>query len=214
MRDSCPRGPFSGFSIQRILAILTIAIVLASASTGITSAQQQHQQVPTLPPPASSSSPPALPTNSTQSFSTFTPDSIFLALFANGDALVEYDILMANATNATATFAGKVKVKLFGTNINELIVTDLDDKILPVKIGTQGEIEITRGNATGARISYLTPDLINKAGRTWTFNLEAPIEVAIKMPADSVPIDYGANVPTLSPIGSQTLLTFKAGTLQ
>jgi uncharacterized membrane protein len=130
-----------------------------------------------------------------------------MALFANGDALVEYDVMISNAT----TTVSKVPVKLFGTNISELIVTDLDDKILPFKTVTPGQIEITPGNATGVRISYLTPDLVNKVGRTWTFTLQSSVDVAIKMPADSVPIDYGSNVPTLSPIGSQTLLTFKAG---
>ncbi|UVS67757.1 helix-turn-helix transcriptional regulator [Nitrososphaera viennensis] len=168
-----------------------VAAILASASTAAASAQ--------APPPQT---PPA-----------YTPDSIFMALFANGDALVEYDVLMSNSTTTT-TAASKVKVKLFGTNISELIVTDLDDKILPFKMGPPGEIEITPGNATGARISYLTPDLVNKTKNTWTFTLEAPIDVAIKMPADSVSIDYGSNVPLLSQIGSQTLLTFKAGSIR
>ncbi|WP_148701447.1 helix-turn-helix transcriptional regulator [Candidatus Nitrososphaera evergladensis] len=175
---------------------MTIAAILASASTGgggVASAQ--------VPPSSSSPSP------------AYTHDSIFMALFANGDALVEYDIQIANANATTTNPPGKIKIKLFGTNINELIVTDLDDRILPTKMLTSGEVEITPGNATGARISYLTPDLVNKVGRTWTFTLQAPIEVAVKMPADSVPIDYGGNVPTLSPIGSQTLLTFKAGTI-
>jgi uncharacterized membrane protein len=136
-----------------------------------------------------------------------------MALFPNGDALVEYDVLLANTTTATTTAASKVPVKLFGTNISELIVTDLDDRTLPFRIVTPGQIEITPGNATGVRISYLTPDLVNKAGRTWTFTLEAPIEVAIKMPVNSIPTDYGGNVPAISPIGSQSLLTFKAGTI-
>lgn len=166
---------------------MTIAAVLASASTGVAGAQAPR---------------------------VYTPDSLFMALFPNGDALVEYDILLANTTTTTTAAASKVvPVKLFGTNISELIVTDLDDKTLPFKMVTPGQIEITAGNATGARISYLTPDLVNKAGRTWTFSLEAPIEVAIKMPADSIPTDYGGNVPVISQIGSQSLLTFKSGTV-
>jgi hypothetical protein len=183
MRDSCPWGPSTGYSIPRIFAIIMVAAVLVSASTAISNAQ--------APAPA------------------YTPDSIFMALFANGDALVEYDVLLSNATTVTSN--STVPIKLFGTNISELIVTDLDDKIVPFKTIAPGQIGITPGNATGVRISYLTPDLVNKAGRTWTFNLESSVDVAIKMPADSVPIDYGSNVPTLSPIGSQTLLTFKAG---
>lgn len=173
-----------------------IAAVLASASTGRAIAQ--------APPPPSLRPVP------------YTPDSIFMALFANGDALVEYDVMLANsATNNTAAAdAGKVKVRLFGTNISELIVTDLDDKIIPFNITTPGEIEMAPGKAAGARISYLTPDLVNKVGRTWTFTLEAPMEVAVKMPADSISVDYGNNVPALSQIGSQTLLTFKAGSIR
>jgi uncharacterized membrane protein len=183
MRDSCPWRLSTGYSIPRMFAIIMVAGVLASAST-----TRSNAQAPAL---------------------AYTPDSIFMALFANGDALVEYDVLMSNATTATAN--STIPIKLFGTNISELIVTDLDDKIVPFKTIEPGEIGVTPGKATGVRISYLTPDLVNKVGRTWTFNLQSSVDVAIKMPADSVPIDYGSNVPTLSPIGSQTLLTFKAG---
>jgi hypothetical protein len=184
MRDSCPWRPARGFSIPGIFAIIAIAAILASAST-VRSATAQS------PPPAA-----------------YTPDSIFMALFANGDALVEYDITTTNPV------ADKISVKLFGNNISELIVTDLDDKILPFKITAPGQIEITPGGATGARISYLTPDLVNKDKNTWTFTIATSVDVAIKMPADSVVIDYGSNVPSLLTVGSQTLFTFKAGNIR
>ncbi|HVX02250.1 MAG TPA: hypothetical protein VHA09_03785 [Nitrososphaera sp.] len=182
---------------------MMIAVILASASTGMAKAQ-------TAAPPSSSSSSPSSPPPP----ASYTPDSIFMALFANGDALVEYDIMLANSTTIAAAESGKVKVRLFGTNISELIVTDLDDKILPFNVTSPGVIELIPGKATGARISYLTPDLVNKIGRIWTFTLEAPMEVAVKMPADSISVDYGNNVPALSQIGTQTLLTFKAGSIR
>jgi hypothetical protein len=137
----------------------------------------------------------------------FTPDSLFVALFANGDALVEYDVLIKDPSAASIT------VKLFGTNINDLIVTDYEDKILDFKAGSKpGEIVISPGNATGARISYTTPDLVGKDKNVWTFSINSPISFSVKMPPDSLIIDWGDATPSLIPVGNQTLATFKAGT--
>ena len=136
----------------------------------------------------------------------FTPDSLFVALFANGDALVEYDVLIKDPS------ATSITVKLFGTNVNDLIVTDYEDKILDFKPGAKpGEIVISPGNATGARISYTTPDLVGKDKNVWTFSVDSPVSFSVKMPPDSLIIDWGDATPSLIPVGNQTLATFKAG---
>lgn len=140
---------------------------------------------------------------------TTTPDSLFVALLANGDSLVEYDVLIAQPS------AKSVTVQLFGTHINDLIVTDFDDNILDFSPGQNpGEVTISPAGAKGARISYTTPDLVGKDRNVWTFMLESPIGFSVKMPSGSVVIDYGDAMPSIILVGDQTLLTFQAGAKQ
>lgn len=137
---------------------------------------------------------------------TFTPDSIFVALFANGDALIEYDVLITDPASKSVT------IPLFGANANDVIVTDYEDRILSFQQGSKpGEIVVSPDGATGARISYTTPDLVGKEKNVWTFSLNSPISFSVKMPPDSLVIDWGDATPAAIQVGDQTLLTFKAG---
>lgn len=135
----------------------------------------------------------------------FEPDSLFLALFTNGDVLIEYDIRIADPE------AEQVTVQLFGSNIKDLIVTDLDDRLMDFAQGdAPGEIVLSPAGAAGARISYTTPDLVSKEKNVWTLAIDPPISFSVKMPPDSVAIDWNGN-PSIIRVGDQTLLTFKAG---
>jgi hypothetical protein len=135
-----------------------------------------------------------------------TPDSLFVALFSNGDALIEYDLLVMDPE------AESVTVSLFGTNINDLIVTDFEDRILNFTSGVNpGEVVIVPAGAAGARISYTTPDLVGKERNVWTLAIDSPIGFSVKMPPDSVVIDWGDAVPGIIQVGDQTLITFKSG---
>ena len=134
------------------------------------------------------------------------PDSLFVALFSNGDALIEYDLLVTDPE------AESVTVPLFGTNINDLIVTDFEDRILNFTSGVNpGEVVIVPAGAAGARISYTTPDLVGKERNVWTLAIDSPIGFSVKMPPDSVVIDWGDAVPGIIQVGDQTLITFKSG---
>lgn len=168
-----------GFSLSAAL-MLALAIMPAAAGVNVALAQEQEQQA-------------------------FEPDSLFLALFTNGDVLIEYDILIADPE------AERVAVQLFGSNIKDLIVTDLDDRVMDfAQGGSPGEIALSPAGATGARISYTTPDLVSKEKNVWTLTVDSPISFSVKMPPDSVAIDWNGN-PSIIRVGDQTLLTFKAG---
>jgi uncharacterized membrane protein len=173
-----------GFSLSAAIMI-ALAIIPAAAALPAwaqeAATQQQQQQKP------------------------FEPDSLFLALFTNGDVLIEYDVVI------TDPGAKEVAVQLFGSNVKDLIVTDLDDKIMDFKLGSRpGEILLSPAGAAGARISYTTPDLVSKEKNVWTLSIDSPISFSVKMPPDSVAIDWNGN-PSIIRVGDQTLLTFKAG---
>jgi uncharacterized membrane protein len=139
---------------------------------------------------------------------SYVPDALFMALFANGDALVEYDVQF------TSSLDEQVTVELFGETVSDLIVTDFDDQLLVFETNGNGQVTIMPEGAEGARTSYVTSSLTSKENSEWTFSIQSPVSVAIRMPQDSVVTDYGDNLPSLTTVGSQTLLTFDPGDIQ
>lgn len=136
----------------------------------------------------------------------YTPDSLFIVLFSDGTALIEYDIRVQDP------LADAVVVNLFGGTRSSLIITDFEDRIVTSMAGARpSELVLTPAGASDIRISYSTQDLISKAGREWTFAIDSPVSFSVKMPPDSTPIEFGADIPDFTSIGSQTLLTFPAG---
>ena len=56
---------------------------------------------------------------------------------------------------------------------------------------------------------------MSKTGSLWTFAINSPVSLSVKMPADSRTVpDWGQNVPSIIQIGSQELLTFKPGSVR
>jgi hypothetical protein len=180
MRDSCAGRPYFFNPLTRIVAALVLGTALVTVHTARVDAQQ----------------------------GSYAPDALFMALFANGDALVEYDVQF------TSSLDEQVTVELFGETVSDLIVTDFDDQLLVFETNGNGQVTIMPEGAEGARTSYVTSSLTSKENSEWTFSIESPVSVAIRMPQDSVVTDYGDNLPSLTTVGSQTLLTFDPGDIQ
>ncbi|HXV45391.1 MAG TPA: hypothetical protein VD736_01830 [Nitrososphaera sp.] len=140
----------------------------------------------------------------------YSSESLFMAVFANGDALVEYDVSIADPLD------DEVRIKLFGeTRINDLIVVDFEDQLVDYRIGeTPNEIVLDTPGVSNVRISYTTPDLVDKEVGIWTFSLNTTIGLTVRLPQDSVLVDYEP-IPSIRPIGDQVLLTFnKPGSIR
>jgi uncharacterized membrane protein len=138
----------------------------------------------------------------------YTSEALFIALFSNGDALVEYDVAIEDP------LAEETRIKLFAqSSITNLIVVDYEDNVIDFDPGnTPNEIVLKTPAVSNARISYSTQDLVDKTQGRWRFSLNSSsISFAVKLPPDSVLIDPGENFPTIKPIGDQQLLTFKTG---
>jgi uncharacterized membrane protein len=134
--------------------------------------------------------------------------SLFIALFANGDALVEQNVGIEDP------LAEEIRIKLFGDDINDLIVVDYADKAVEFKRGeTSNEIVLSRPNASNFKISYTTSDFLSKDRREWIFNLNSTISVSVKLPPDSILTDPGEN-PSIVLVGDQQLLTYKPGNIR
>lgn len=134
--------------------------------------------------------------------------SLFIALLANGDALVEHNVGIEDP------LAEQTSIKLFGDDINDLIVVDYEDNPVEFKRGeTSNEIVLSRPNASNLKISYTTSDFLSKDRREWIFSLNSTISVSVKLPPDSILTDPGEN-PSIVLVGDQQLLTYKPGNIR
>ena len=134
--------------------------------------------------------------------------SLFIALFANGDALVEHNVPIEDP------LAQEIRIKLFGDDIHDLIAVDYEDNAVEFKRGeTSNEIVLSKPNASNLKISYTTPDFLSKDRREWIFSLNSTISVSVKLPPDSILTDPGEN-PSIVLVGDQQLLTYKPGNIR
>lgn len=138
----------------------------------------------------------------------YDSESLFVALFSDGIALVEYDISFEDPV------AEEIRVRLHGENsTSNLIVVDNDDNLIEYDPGrAPNEIVIRTPGVSNARISYSTQDLVDKLQGRWIFSLNSSsIGMAVRLPPDSVLINPGENFPTIRQVGDLQLLTFKPG---
>lgn len=125
-----------------------------------------------------------------------------MAVFANGDALVEYDVSIEDPLDE------EIRIKLFGgIHINDLIVVDFEDELVEYEIG-DNEIVLNTPGVSNVRISYTTPDLVNRFQGIWTFSLNATTPFSVRLPPDSVLIDYEPIPSAIKFFNEQPLLTF------
>ncbi len=139
----------------------------------------------------------------------YTISSLFIALFSDGTALIEQDVVVN-------PFLPNAAVVLYGKTVDGLNVMDYKGKSIEYQFGQQpGEVVINSSGITNARLSYETPDLVNKQGRTWTFSFNSTTGFSLKLPTNSTIIDLGKQFPaSVTQIGEQGLLTFHPGHIQ
>src|SRR5919112_866910 len=134
--------------------------------------------------------------------------SLFVALFANGEALVEYNVGIEDR------LAEEMQIKLFGDDIHDLIVVDFEDNAVEFNRGEiPNEIVLSRPNASNLKISYTTSDFLSKDRREWIFSLNSTITFSVKLPPDSILTDPGEN-PSIVLVGDQQILTYKPGNIR
>jgi uncharacterized membrane protein len=139
----------------------------------------------------------------------YTISSLFISLFSDGTALIEQDVVVN-------PFLPNTAVVLYGKTVDGLNVMDYKGKSIEYQFGQQpGEVVINSSGITNARLSYETPDLVNKQGRTWTFSFNSTTGFSLKLPTNSTIIDLGKQFPaSVTQIGEQGLLTFHPGHIQ
>lgn len=135
----------------------------------------------------------------------FTPESLLVTLFIDGQAQIEYGL---NTDDTAATMS----VPLFGKIFDQLIVVDDENQLVENRVEGNNLVIDTFG-ASNVLITYNTSDLVNKTGRLWTFSINSTIDLTIKLPADSTIIGLNQIPKNIKPdpAGNHTLLVMPLG---
>jgi uncharacterized membrane protein len=133
-------------------------------------------------------------------------NSVFIGILSNGDSIVQYDLRLKNNTN-------EITLPLVGGNINDILVRNYLSKYLIYTFNSlTNEIKINSQNESQIRITYQTPDLVNKQEREWSFLINSAFPFTVKLPNDAVVTNLGEQSPSLiRKLGGQNLLTFDKG---
>jgi len=133
-------------------------------------------------------------------------NSIFIGILSNGDSIVQYDLRLK-------TNASEITLPLMGGNINEILVKNYLSKYLVYSFNSsRNDIKINTQNESQVRVTYQTPDLVNKQEREWSFLIDSAFPFTVKLPNDAVVTNLGEQSPSLiRKLGGQNLLSFDKG---
>jgi hypothetical protein len=133
-------------------------------------------------------------------------NSVFIGILSNGDSIVQYDLRLKPNTN-------EITLPLVGGNINDILVRNYTSKYLAYTFNSvTNEIKINSQNESQIRITYQTPDLVNKQEREWSFLINSAFPFTVKLPNDAVVTNLGEQSPSLiRKLGGQNLLSFDKG---
>jgi hypothetical protein len=133
-------------------------------------------------------------------------NSVFIGILSNGDSIVQYDLRLKTNTS-------EITLPLIGGNINDLLVRNYLSKYLAYTFNSvNNEIKINSQNESQIRITYQTPDLVNKQEREWSFLIDSAFPFTVKLPNDAVVTNLGEQSPSLiRKLGGQNLLSFDKG---
>ena len=133
----------------------------------------------------------------------YIPESLIVTLFGDGKAQIEYRL----STDVTVP---TISVPLFGTVFEQLIVVDDENQLVDNRIEGNNLVMDTFG-ASNVLITYTTSDLVNKTGRLWTFSIDSPIDVSIRLPSESVIIELNQIFISLKQSENQYLMVMPEG---
>jgi len=135
----------------------------------------------------------------------YEPKRLTATIYADGYVWIEYEV-EANP------LLPSIELTPFGRRYEGLIVTSSDGLMLDYNITQNGLVVETLG-LTQIKISYYTQDLTNKSGRLWTFTIDAPIDVMVRLPNELTVVGLNKVPLTVSGQGDSIAIVFGSGLL-
>ena len=105
------------------------------------------------------------------------------------------------------------KMKLFGTNIDNLVAQDENDLLLSSQIDGKNVIIETLG-ASQVKIDYDTADLVTKNGKIWSFSIDTPYEYSVLLPKNTVIVGMNAFPLNMQVVDEQSLISLPDGPVE
>lgn len=137
----------------------------------------------------------------------YSIDSLFIALFSNGDASVDYN-LRIDPNMATQN------ITLFGQTIQNLTLADYNGtSIQYTPTDKANEITVDSTSSSNVHVTYSTPDFVDKQNRNWTFSFYFEDRFLLKMPDDAHIIAMQPQ-PFLTPTYERDLWGFGPGDVE
>jgi uncharacterized membrane protein len=129
-----------------------------------------------------------------------------MSIFSNGNVLVQHDIKFTERKDP-------LLIQLLGGNITSLSVNDFNGTQMLFHLDTKTNgLAIEPGNSTQMRITYETPNLVDKQSGIWKFSVSSQDPFNVKLPNDAVVTSLGDTMPTLiRRLGAQEVLAFNRG---
>ncbi|HJR84117.1 MAG TPA: hypothetical protein VJ772_01990 [Nitrososphaeraceae archaeon] len=144
---------------------------------------------------------------SLQSGKEYEIDSLFVALLTNGDASIDYNLVVK--TNKPST-----NVTLFGQTVHNLTLTDYNDtNVIYQPTVVPNQITVFSQKSPDIHVTYTTSDLVDKQNRNWTFSFSFPDKFLLKMPSQAH-ITHMEPPPFLTPTDDQNLWGFGPGNVK
>jgi len=132
------------------------------------------------------------------------------SLFPDGSTHVTYSL-------ESDPFLPDTEVSLFGDSIENLVVEDENGFLLSAQ-SENNLLQVETLGSSNILINYDTYSLISKDGKIWSFEIDSPVEINVKMPENSVivgmstfPIDMNVDsdrTTILLPSGSAEITYF------
>ncbi len=135
----------------------------------------------------------------------YEPKRLTTTIYADGYVWVEYEV-------EVSTFLPLVDLPLFGREYEEVIVVGKDGVLLDYNI-TQSGLQVETIGLSSVKISYFTQDLTSKTGRLWTFTIDAPVDIAVKLPPELTVVGLSKAPLTISSGNDTLTLLFTSGPL-
>ncbi|HJU13522.1 MAG TPA: hypothetical protein VJ792_03615 [Candidatus Nitrosotalea sp.] len=99
---------------------------------------------------------------------------------------------------------------LYGNTTDNMVVRDQNGTLLSSKISSAGADVETLG-ASSIKVDYDTPDLVSKTGKTWTFQVNSPIDYSVLLPANTVIVGMSTAPSNLQVVDGQPLVSLSSG---
>lgn len=137
----------------------------------------------------------------------YSIDSLFIALFSNGDATVDYNLVI-DSNRPTQN------ITLFGQTIQNLTLADYNGTSIQYSpTDKPNEIAVGSQSSSNIHVTYTTPDFVDKQNRNWTFSLLFEDKFLLKLPDDAHIITMEPQ-PFLTPTYERDLWGFGPGQVE